>query len=333
MKYFILQYKINAFYFNTLQNIIYSFDAKSKILLQSSMSHNPSEMINIYWFAAQVTFLHIFREHFSLDSLMNRKFKRTAFIGNTFFLRSSPSPLPSASLARQWSLSCCNTALQPSLWREEIMLCFSMSQYMLAFMVPSMNCSSSVPAALMQPQTMTLPPPCLTVGKTHLSLYSSPGFRHTLLTPSEPNKFILVLVPVVCQDYFQVMVPVVHVLSLLQQNVCRLSCASSLEEASFWDDSHADQFDAVCGVWPEHWQADPPPLQPLQQCWQHSYVYFPNTTSGHDAEHVHSTSWLTMAMPVLSGTCPVKPLNGLGHHDAAQFQGLGNLLIAYAIFM
>ncbi len=31
-----------------------------------------------------------------------------------------------------------------------------------------------------------------------------------------------------------------------------LQCASSLEEASFWDDSHADQFDAVCGVWSEH---------------------------------------------------------------------------------
>ncbi len=75
------------------------------------------------------------------------------------------------------SLSCWNTALRPS-------LCFSMSQYMLAFMVPSMNCSSPVMAALMQPQTMTLPPPCLTVGKTHLSLYSSPGCRHTRLKPS-----------------------------------------------------------------------------------------------------------------------------------------------------
>ncbi|CAI9556807.1 unnamed protein product [Staurois parvus] len=31
-------------------------------------------------------------------------------------------------------------------------------------------------------------------------------------------------------------------------------------------------------------------LQPLQQCWQHSYIYFPKTTSGYDAEHVHSTS-------------------------------------------
>ncbi len=90
------------------------------------------------------------------------------------------------------SLLCWNTVLRPSLRREGIMLCFSMSQNMLAFMVPSMNCSSPVPAALIQPQTMTLPPPCLTVGKTHLSLYSSPGCRHTRLTLSEPNKFILV---------------------------------------------------------------------------------------------------------------------------------------------
>ncbi len=71
------------------------------------------------------------------------------------------------------SLSCWNTALRPRLRREGIMLCFSMSLYKLAFMVPSMNYSSPVPAALMQPQTMTLPPPCLSVGKTHLSLYSS----------------------------------------------------------------------------------------------------------------------------------------------------------------
>ncbi len=57
------------------------------------------------------------------------------------------------------SLSCWNNALGPSLRREGIMLCLSMSQFMLAFMVPSINCSSPVPAALMQPQTMTLPPP------------------------------------------------------------------------------------------------------------------------------------------------------------------------------
>ena len=43
--------------------------------------------------------------------------------------------------------------------------------------------------------------------------------------------------------------------------------------------------------------------------------------------------WSTMARPVLSGTCPVKLLCGLlGHHAAAQFQDVGNLLIAEAIF-
>ncbi|KAI4879137.1 hypothetical protein NFI96_009336 [Prochilodus magdalenae] len=31
-----------------------------------------------------------------------------------------------------------------------------------------------------------------------------------------------------------------------------------------------------------------------------------------------------MARPVLSGTCPIKTLYGLGHHAAAQFQGLGS---------
>ncbi len=35
----------------------------------------------------------------------------------------------------------------------------------------------------------------------------------------------------------------------------------------------------------------------------------------------------------LSGTCPVKPLYGLGHRAAAQFQGFGNLRLAYAIIM
>ncbi len=55
-----------------------------------------------------------------------------------------------------------------------------------------MNSSSPVPAALMQPQTMTLPSPCLTVDKTLLSLYSSSGCCQTRLTPSEPNTFILV---------------------------------------------------------------------------------------------------------------------------------------------
>ena len=37
-------------------------------------------------------------------------------------------------------------------------------------------------------------------------------------------------------------------------------------------------------------QAVPLPFQPLQQCGQHSYVYFQNTASGYDAQHAHSTS-------------------------------------------
>ncbi len=118
------------------------------------------------------------------------------FLLHLLFENAHRLPLPSASVARQWSSwRCvwgCYHVLRLSLRREGIMLCFCISQYMLAFVVPSMNCSSPVPAALMQPQTMTLPPPCLTVGKTHLSLFTSPGCRHTRLTPSEPNKFILV---------------------------------------------------------------------------------------------------------------------------------------------
>ena len=49
------------------------------------------------------------------------------------------------------SLSCWNTALRPSFWREVIILCCSISQYLLEFMFPSIKCNSSTPAALMQP--------------------------------------------------------------------------------------------------------------------------------------------------------------------------------------
>ena len=49
------------------------------------------------------------------------------------------------------SLSCWNTALRPSFWREGIMLYCSISQYMLEFMFPSMKYNSPTHAALMQP--------------------------------------------------------------------------------------------------------------------------------------------------------------------------------------
>ncbi len=60
--------------------------------------------------------------------------------------------------------------LENSFWREGIIFCFRMSPYMLESMFPSMNRSSPVPAVVMQPQTMMLPPPCLTVGKAQFSL-------------------------------------------------------------------------------------------------------------------------------------------------------------------
>ncbi len=96
--------------------------------------------------------------------------------------------------------------LENSFWREGIIFCFSMSQYMLESMFPSMNRSSAVPAVVMQPHTMMLLPPCLTVGKEHFSWYSLPGSCHTCWTQSESNKFTLRLVRP--QD----MVPVIHAL-------------------------------------------------------------------------------------------------------------------------
>jgi len=50
----------HVFYFNIFQNIIYSCDCKAEFsasLLQSSVSHDPSELILICRFSAQETFL------------------------------------------------------------------------------------------------------------------------------------------------------------------------------------------------------------------------------------------------------------------------------------
>ncbi len=81
------------------------------------------------------------------------------------------------------------------------------------------------------------------------------------------------------------------------------------------------------------WPPTPPTSAAMLAALVCLYVYFPNTISGYDAEHMQSTSLVDHGEAFLSGTCPVKPLYGLGHRAAAQFQGLGNLLIAYAIFM
>ncbi len=188
---------------------------------------------------------------------------------------------------------------------------------------PSMNCSSPVPAALMQPQTMTLPPPCLTVGKTLVFVLLTGCHHHTLDTMWTKYVYLGLIRP---QDMF----PVICLSSAncLQAFLCIIFRRGF---RLWWQPCRPIWCSVRRMVWAlTGWP--PPPIQPLQQCWQHWYVYFPNTTSGYDAEHMHST-WSSMVRPVLSGTCPVKPLYGLGHCAAAQFQGLGNLLIAYTIFM
>ncbi len=118
---------------------------------------------------------------------------------STFHLRMPHRlPLPSASLARQWSswrcvwgsLSCWNTALRPSLGRGSCsaLVCHStcwhswFPQWTVAPQCQQHSCS-------LRPwhsHSHTW------LSARHLSLYSSPGCCHTCLTPSERNKFILV---------------------------------------------------------------------------------------------------------------------------------------------
>ena len=62
----------------------------------------------------------------------------------TLYRTSHAWPLHHPYPQRLGLLSCWNTALQPNFRRDGIMLCFSTSQYMLAFTVPSMNCSNEL---------------------------------------------------------------------------------------------------------------------------------------------------------------------------------------------
>ncbi len=68
------------------------------------------------------------------------------------------------------------------------------------------------------------------------------------------------------------------------------------------------------------------------------YLYFPNTISGYwiplDTSGARALNFFGQPWRGLFWVaCPVKPLYSLGHCASAQFQGLGNLLIAYTIFM
>ncbi len=101
----------------------------------------------------------------------------------------------------------------------------------------------------------------------------------------------------------------------LQQTVCRFSCASSLEEVPL---RRADLLNVVSGVW------SPPNL-----CSNAGNTHT-SISQTQPLDLMLSTYtqllWSTMARPVLSGICPVKPLYGFGHGAAAQYQSLAIFL-------
>ncbi len=98
-----------------------------------------------------------------------------------------------------------------------------------------------------------------------------------------------------------------------------------LRRASFWDDSHADHL-MQCAAYGLSLTGWPPHPFNLWSNAGSTHKSIPQTqTSGYNAEHVTQTSLFDHAMlfwvePVLLN------LYGLGHHAAAQFQGLAILL-------
>ncbi len=146
------------------------------------------------------------------------------------------------------------------------------------------------------PPTMALPQPCWTPGCC----------PHTLNTSLSYQVYLGLIRP-------QEMVPVIHVLSLLVFINCLQAFLCIIFRRRFLLGRHADQFDTVCGVWSEHWQADLPPLLLLQQCWQDSYVYF-------SIHNLWIWCWTTCTQLLWSTMArPVEPLYGLGHSAADWF--------------
>ncbi len=89
----LLQFKIKVFYCNIFLNTIYSWDQSWIFSIITPVSHDPSEIILICWFDAHETCIIInvekgcasFPFYFFQDSLINKKFKRTAFIWNKIY--------------------------------------------------------------------------------------------------------------------------------------------------------------------------------------------------------------------------------------------------------
>ncbi len=121
---------------------------------------------------------------------------------------------------------------------------------------------------------------------------------------------------------------------LSSATVCGLSCASSLEELP--SGTTAMQTNLIqCAAY--GLSTDRLTPHPFFNLCRNAISTHTSISQHKPLDMTLSTCtqllWSPMARPVLSGTCPVKPLYGLGHCAATQFQGLGNLLIAYAIFI
>ena len=218
------------------------------------------------------------------------------------------------------SLSCWNIALRPGFWREGIILGCSISQYILEFMFPSIKYNSPTPAALMQSQTMSFPPLCLTVGMTHLSLYYSPGCRHTMLWIDQNQTNWSLSHQIIGHGSSNPCV----LLTCLLKLVWRHSCVSSSEEAS------------SCGVQCMVWALTGRPPHLFNLCHNTDRTPTPIFQRNHLDVMLSTCAqllWTIYSRPVLSGPSSFKTLDDLSHCAAAQFQGVGNLPVALAIFM
>ncbi len=166
---------------------------------------------------------------------------------------------------------------------------------------------------------MTFPPPCLThlsftphlVATTHawhhLNQISLSWSHQTTGHGSSSSMSLVCLSSAIC----------------LQAFLCII-----FRRGFLLDNSHADQFDAVCSVWSEHWQADPPPLQPLQALIRLISKTQPLDMTLSTCTQLFGRPWrgLFWVEPVLLNRCMV-----LATVLQLSFRVLANLLIAYTI--
>ena len=127
------------------------------------------------------------------------------------------------------------------------------------------------------------------------------------------------------------MVPVIHV-DMSSGNCLRTFLCIAFRRGFllWWQPCTPIWCRVQCMVWAlTGW---PPALQSLQQCWQHSYTNLSKKAFGCDAHHVRSARALSFFRRPTWGLFWVDPTY-LSHCAAAQFQGVGNLLVALAIVM